>query len=175
MKCSKHVIFMIGLFVIISCYIVSAEGAETNINESALKAPSAQKIKLHYTLTVEGKVIDSSKKQEPIVFQVGNNQVIPGFEKAVKGMKVGEKKSFQVSPQEGYGEEDTEAIQEVSRDQLSPEVKPAPGMTLYARGKDGSNVLARIIEVKKDVVVLNFNHPLAGKTLNFEVEVIEVF
>jgi FKBP-type peptidyl-prolyl cis-trans isomerase 2 len=89
-------------------------------------------------------------------------------------MKVGEKKSFEVSPEEGYGLEDPEAIQEVSKDKLPPDTKPEPGMTLYARDKNGRPMPVKIMEVKKDVVVMNFNHPLAGKTLKFEVEIIEI-
>jgi FKBP-type peptidyl-prolyl cis-trans isomerase 2 len=100
--------------------------------------------------------------------------VIPGFEKAIMGMKTGEKKSFQVSPEEGYGPKDPEAMQEVSRDRLAPDIKPAVGMKLYATGQGGQVITATIVEVKEDAVVLDFNHPLAGKTLNFDVEIVEI-
>jgi peptidylprolyl isomerase len=131
-------------------------------------------VKVHYTLTVAGKVVDSSRGQEPFEFQVGMHQVIPGFEKALKDMKVGEKKSFQVSPDEGCGQENPSSIYEVSRDELPPEIEPKVGMRLYTREPIGQTIPMRIMEVKKDVVVMDFNHPLAGKTLHFEAEIIEI-
>ncbi|MEW6001118.1 MAG: peptidylprolyl isomerase [Nitrospirota bacterium] len=131
-------------------------------------------VKVYYTLTVEGNVVDSSREGEPFKFRVGSSQVIPGFEKALMGMKVGEKKSFQVSPDEGYGQENPRGIVDASRDKLPPDLNPEIGMTLYARGPDGQTIPVTIIGTKKDIVILNFNHPLAGKTLNFEVEIIEV-
>jgi FKBP-type peptidyl-prolyl cis-trans isomerase 2 len=90
------------------------------------------------------------------------------------GMKIGEKKSFKISPKEGYGLENPEGIKEIPKEQLPPDMKPEAGMMLSARGANGQTFPARIIEVKKDVVVMNFNHPLAGKILNFDVEIIEI-
>ncbi|MEW6067921.1 MAG: peptidylprolyl isomerase [Nitrospirota bacterium] len=131
-------------------------------------------VKAHYTLTVDGNVVDSSRKSEPFEFHVGSNQVIPGFEKAFIGMKQGEKKSFQVNPDDGYGQENPSAIHKVPKDKLPPDPKPEAGMVLYATTPNGQTINGRIIEIKDDIVVVNFNHPLAGKTLNFEVEVIEI-
>ena len=131
-------------------------------------------VKAHYTLTVDGKVVDSSKGKEPLQFKVGSKQMIPGFEKAIIGMKVGEKKSFKVSPKDGYGIEDPKAFQNVPKNRLPHEMTPKAGMLLRVKGKDGREFTARISEVRKDMVVLNFNHPLAGKTLNFDVEIVEV-
>ena len=90
------------------------------------------------------------------------------------GMKVGEKKSFKVAPEEGYGIADPNAIQKVPKDQLPPEIAPKAGMMLTAQGKDGQSMPVKIVEVKDDVVVMDFNHPLAGKTLNFDVEIKEI-
>lgn len=174
MKDNKLLASLIGLLMVFSCFIVSVEGAEQSIKEDVPLVTEGKKVRVHYTLTVEGNIIDSSKEREPMEIQVGSRQVIPGFEKTIKGMKVGEKKSFEVSPEEGYGLEDPKAIQEVSRDKLPPDIKPEPGMTLYARDKNGRPMSVKIMEVKKDVVVMNFNHPLAGKTLKFEVEIIEI-
>jgi peptidylprolyl isomerase len=171
MKANKLIASLIGLLMVFSCFIVSEEGA---IKEDVPLVTEGKKVRAHYTLTVEGNIIDSSKEREPMEIQVGSRQVIPGFEKAIKGMKLGEKKSFDVSPEEGYGLEDPEAIQEVSRDKLPPDIKPEPGMTLYAKDKNGRPMPVKIMEVKNDVVVMNFNHPLAGKTLKFEVEIIEI-
>ena len=131
-------------------------------------------VKVNYTLTVDGTVVDSSKGREPLEFKAGSHQMIPGFEKAVMGMKVGEKKSFKVSPADGYGMEDPRAIQEIPKNQLPAGITPKAGMTLYAQSKTGQRIPVRVVDVKKDVVVMNFNHPLAGKTLNFDVEVVEI-
>jgi FKBP-type peptidyl-prolyl cis-trans isomerase 2 len=131
-------------------------------------------VKVHYTLTVDGKVYDSTRGKEPFEFQVGMHQVIPGFEKALKDMKVGEIKSFQLSPDDGYGPEDSNCFREVSRGELPTEMKPEVGMELYAHGPDNQTIPVRIKEIKEDVVVMNFNHPLAGKTLNYEVEIMDI-
>jgi len=131
-------------------------------------------VKLHYTLTVEGTMVDTSREREPFAFQVGAEQVIPGFENAIKGMKVGEKKSFQVGPEEGYGHENPEGIDEIFRDNLPPDLEPVVGMTLYATGEQGQTIPGRVTEVREDSVVININHPFAGKTLDYEVEIVEI-
>ena len=131
-------------------------------------------VKLHYTLTVEGKVVDNTREREPFMFLVGAEQVIPGFEKALKGMVVGEKKSFQISPDEGYGQENEEGIDEVFKENLPPDLEPVVGMTLYATGAQGQTIPGRITEVRQDSVVISINHPFAGKTLDYEVEIVEI-
>ena len=118
--------------------------------------------------------MDSSKGRQPLEFKAGSHEVVPGFEKAVMGMKVGEKKSFKVSPEEGYGAENPKAIRDVPRKELPADLTPKAGMTVYAQAKNGQRFPVRIVEVKKDVVVMDFNHPLAGKTLNFDVEVLDI-
>jgi len=131
-------------------------------------------VKVNYTLTVDGTVVDSSKEGEPFEFRTGDNQVIPGFEEALLGMHAGEKKSFRVSPDKGYGKEDPRGIQTIHRDKLPADRNPEVGMTLHAKMPNGQTIPAKITEVKEDTVVLNFNHPLSGKTLNFNVEVVEI-
>jgi FKBP-type peptidyl-prolyl cis-trans isomerase 2 len=131
-------------------------------------------VKVNYTLTVDGNVVDSSKEGEPFEFRTGDNQVIPGFEEALMGMHAGEKKSFQVSPDKGYGQEDPRGIQTIPRDKLPNDRNPEVGMTLNAKMPNDQTIQARISEVKEDTVVLNFNHPLSGKILNFSVEVVEI-
>jgi len=131
-------------------------------------------VKVIYSLTVDGNVVDSSKEGEPFEFTAGSSQVIPGFDEAIMGMKAGEKKSFQVSPEKGYGEENPKGRQKVPRDKLPAEIKPEVGMTLHATMPDGQAIPSRIIEIQEDIIILDFNHPLAGKSLNFEVEVVDV-
>jgi FKBP-type peptidyl-prolyl cis-trans isomerase 2 len=160
--------------IAMSFLAASSEGAEKENKEEAVVVSEGKSIKVNYTLTVDGKVVDSSKERGPLEVKAGSHQLIPGFEKALMGMKVGEKKSFKVSPEEGYGPEDPRGIQDIPKDQLPPEITPKAGMVLTARGKDGQSMPVRIVEVKEDVVIINFNHPLAGKTLNFDVEVVDI-
>ncbi len=154
-------------------FTVSSEAAEKKKSGNALAVSEGKSVKVNYTLTVDGKVVDSSNGRGPLEFKAGSHQMIPGFEKAVMGMKVGQKKSFKVGPKEGYGLEDPKAIRDIPKNQLPPEMTPKAGMTLTAQA-NGQKVPVRIVEVKKDVVVMNFNHPLAGKTLHFDVEILEI-
>lgn len=131
-------------------------------------------VQVHYTLTVDGKVEDSSEGRPPITFVAGAGQMIPGFDKAVHGMQAGEKKSFDLSPAEGYGEVRPEAFQEVPKDQLPADLKPEAGMTLYAKGPGGQPIPVKISEVRDKTVMVDMNHPLAGKTLHFDIEVVSV-
>ena len=163
-----------GLMSALSFFSIPSEGAEKTKNEGAAVVSEGKSVKVRYTLKVNGKVIDSSAGREPLQFIEGSHQVVPGFEKAVMGMKAGQKKSFSVSPAEGYGPEDPKAIKSVPKKQIPPDIKPKAGMLLDTQGKNGQRVPVRVVKVKKDVVVINFNHPLAGKTLNFDVEVLEI-
>ena len=165
---------VVGLLMVFSHYVPSVAGADQSTQQDVPVVTEGKTVMAHYTLTVEGHVLDSSKQREPLKFKVGSEQVLPGFEKAVQGMKVGEKRSFQVSPDDGYGEEDPDEIREISKDKLPPDVIPEAGMTLYAKGIDGLPVPVRIVEVTNNLVIMNFNHPLAGKTLNFEVEIVNI-
>jgi FKBP-type peptidyl-prolyl cis-trans isomerase 2 len=150
-----------------------AESTEAK-NKEVKMVSEGNMIKVSYALTVDGKVIDSSKKGSPLEFKVGSKQVITGFESAVIGMKIGEKKSFQVAPDEGYGHENPKAIQELSKDRLPAHLKPEVGMSLHATTPTGQTLTGRITEIQGDTVIVNFNHPLAGKTLNFDVEIVEI-
>lgn len=165
---------LVGLIIMFPCFSVFAAEGEKPTGETSPLVEDGTRVTIHYTLTVEDKIVDSSKGREPMEFQVGSKNVIPGFEKALLGMGIGEKKSFQVNPDQGYGLENPEGIKEISKDKLSPDVQPEAGMTLYARGPQGEPHPVRIAEVKKDTVILNLNHPLAGKTLNFDVEVMSI-
>lgn len=160
-------------FIMVVTNSAPAKAAEKPIIGTAVVA-DGKTVKVNYTLTVDNKVVDSSKAGQPIEFKEGAHQMITGFEKAVMGMKVGEKKSFKVKPEEGYGPVNPKAVQDVPKKQLPANITPKAGMTLYAQKKEGLQVPVKIKEVKKDVVVIDFNHPLAGKTLNFDVEVVAI-
>jgi FKBP-type peptidyl-prolyl cis-trans isomerase 2 len=176
MKTSNVKLFavLLGFLMALSFLAATSEGAEKEKKDEAPVASEGKTVKLEYTLTVDGKETDSSKGRGPMEFKTGSGQVIPGFEKAVMGMKVGEKKSFKLAPGDAYGPVEPKAIQNVPKNQLPPEITPKAGMILTAQGKDGQSMPVKIVEVKDDVVVMDFNHPLAGKTLNFDVEIIEI-
>jgi len=165
---------LLGFVAALMFSAVSSEAAEKTKKGNSLVVSEGKSVRVDYTLKVDGKVVDTSKDREPLRFKAGSHEVVPGFEKAVMGMKVGEKKSFKVSPEEGYGAVNPKAMRDVPRKELPEDLTPKAGMTLSAQTKDGQRFPVRIVEVKKDVVVMDFNHPLAGKTLNFNVEVLDI-
>jgi FKBP-type peptidyl-prolyl cis-trans isomerase SlyD len=169
-----NVMFLVLVLGFASVAAVSPARAAEKPKKTTAVVAQGETIKVNYTLTVDGKVVDSSKGRPPLEFKEGSHQLIPGFEKAVAGMKVGQKKSFTVKPEEGYGPVNPKAFQEVPRKQLPAGTTPKAGMILLAQGKNGQRIPVKIKEVKKDSVIIDFNHPLAGKTLNFAVEVVDI-
>jgi FKBP-type peptidyl-prolyl cis-trans isomerase SlyD len=121
----------------------------------------------------EGEVLDSSETEtgEPIVYVHGYGMIVPGLEIAVTGMKPGETKEVTVSPEEGFGEHDEELVLDVDRSEFPRPDQVAVGDELVAESPDGDEVIMRVLEVKEDSVVVDANHPLAGKTLRYEVKV----
>ncbi len=132
-------------------------------------------VKVHYTGKLEdGQVFDSSRERQPLEFKVGEGKLIPGFEKAVEGMAVGEKKEFTVSRDEAYGEVNPELIQEIDSKHLPADIKPEVGMKLVSKSPEGQEHTVVIKDVKDSSVVIDANHPLAGQDLIFEIEVMEI-
>ncbi len=131
-------------------------------------------VRFEYTLAVDGKTVDSSQDGEPVEYTHGRNQILPGLERQMMGLHVGDIRDITVSPDEGYGSIDPEAQDEVQKSQLPSTIDPQVGMRLTGRDPSGRVFLATIKEVKPESVVLDLNHPLAGKTLNFHVKVLEV-
>lgn len=129
-------------------------------------------VSLDYTLTVDNKVVDTSQGNEPLQFLQGHDNIIPGLEQALYGMAVGEEKDVTVSAEEGYGEIDPEAFAEVPRDEFPPKIPLEVGIELQLKDQSGDIMDARIDAVNKSTVRLDFNHPLAGKQLNFSVQVV---
>lgn len=165
---------LVGLMTALSFISVPSEGAGKNKNNNTVVVSEGKAVKVNYTLKVDGKVFDSSVGRKPVEFTAGSHQMIPGFEKGVMGMKAGQKKSFSVSPAEGYGPEDPKAIRSIPKSQIPPDIKPKAGMLLDTKKKNGQRVPVKVVKVNKDAVVINFNHPLAGKTLKYDVEVLEI-
>lgn len=131
-------------------------------------------VTLEYTLKLDDQsVVDSNVGREPLKVTQGSHQLIPGVEKQIEGMAAGQKKQFTVAPTEGYGTVDPKAFQEVDKKAVPPDSQKV-GTQLEGKTPDGRKVFPRISEVKHDTVVLDFNHPLAGKTLHFDVQVLDV-
>jgi FKBP-type peptidyl-prolyl cis-trans isomerase SlyD len=131
-------------------------------------------VSLHYTLKdTNGKVIESSKGKEPIKYIHGQSMMIPGLEKELTGMKVGGEKQVTVKPEEAYGLVNKEAFQELPKEKIPPEGQKV-GAVLTGQGPQGQPIKARVHEVKEKTVVVDFNHPMAGKTLVFDVTVIDI-
>jgi len=133
-------------------------------------------IKVHYTGTLnDGSEFDSSyKRNEPIQFQAGAGQMIQGFDNAVMGMAVGEKKTINIPSNEAYGEQNPEAMMDVPKTNFPPEFEFVEGEMVQGQTETGQPLQAIILEVKDETVVLDFNHPLAGEELNFDIELMEI-
>ena len=131
-------------------------------------------VQLHYKLTVDGQVVDSSEAAQPLSYVHGQGQLIPGLEKHLAGMKAGETGDFTVSAEDGYGTVDPQAFIEVPRQQLPKDVTPEIGMMLRGTGQDGRPFRARVHQISPEAVMLDLNHPLAGKVLNFHITIVSV-
>jgi FKBP-type peptidyl-prolyl cis-trans isomerase SlyD len=130
---------------------------------------------LDFTLRLDdGQVVGSSEEGEPLQFLHGHGQIIPGLETALTGMELGQEKDVVVEPDEGYGKRNPEALQLVPKNAFPPDTELSPGMGLQMRDQQGRVFQAYVVEVRDDGVVLDFNHPLAGKTLHFHVKVVDL-
>jgi FKBP-type peptidyl-prolyl cis-trans isomerase SlyD len=128
-------------------------------------------VSFDYTLYVDGEVVDSSEGAGPLEYLHGHANIIPGLEKEMIGMKVGEEKKVTVAPEEAYGVLDPEAVLEVDREEFPENVPLEPGIELEITDDGGDILYATITEIGEEVVKLDTNHPLAGQTLVFEVKV----
>ncbi|MBL3540708.1 peptidylprolyl isomerase [Aminivibrio sp.] len=138
-------------------------------------AEKGKKIRVHYTGTLsDGEVFDSSRGRSPLEFTVGAGQMIPGFDKGVVGMKVGEERTLVLSPDEAYGKKRDDMVFTVSRDVMPENYQPAVGDTLQMMSRGGSSMSVTVTSVEEDSVELDANHRLAGKELTFKVELLEI-
>jgi FKBP-type peptidyl-prolyl cis-trans isomerase SlyD len=131
-------------------------------------------VSMEYTLRVDGEVIDSSVGQEPLQFLAGYGNIIPGLEREMAGMKVGDSKDVVVEPSLGYGEYDDAAFMDVPRGEFPKDMPVEEGLELTVRDDEGQSRYARVESVEGDSVRLNFNHPLAGDELHFNIKVVEL-
>jgi peptidylprolyl isomerase len=139
------------------------------------KAKQGDKVKVHYTgKLLNGEQFDSSTGREPLEFTVGAGQMIKGFDDAIPGMAVGDKKTINIAPEHAYGEKNEDAIIEFAKENIPADMKLEVGMQLQLRNQEGHPIPVTITEIKDDVIVLDANHMLAGKELIFDIELVEI-
>ena len=133
-------------------------------------------ISVHYKGTLDdGTEFDNSQSRgEALTFQIGVGQMIPGFDAGVVGMSIGETKNIQIPSTEAYGDRVPEAVQEIAKSNFPENFQFIIGQQVQGSGPDGQNVQAVIVSENNETATLDFNHPLAGKNLNFEVELVEI-
>ena len=157
--------------------VILALGMLSGVAQAADPQPTVadgKLVSLEYTLTLDDKsVVETNVGAKPLTYTHGSHQIIPGLEKALEGMAVGDTKQVTVAPADGYGETDPKAVQEVQKQLIPPEALKV-GTRLQGKTPSGQMVYPMVSAIKDDTVVLDFNHPLAGKTLHFDVKVVDV-
>lgn len=157
---------------------LSGSGASQRPQAITLKPASVIQdgslVSLEYTLTDDsGNVLESNVGKEPLTYVQGSGQIVRGLEKELAGLKVGDRKKIHVSPEEGYGPVNPQAIQEIPKDKIPADAQKV-GALLMTHGPQGEAITMRVKEVKDQTVVVDLNHPLAGKALNFDVKVLDI-
>ena len=139
------------------------------------KVKDGDTVKVHYTGKLDnGDVFDTSRERDPFEFKLGDEAVIPGFEKGVVGMGVGDSKTIEISPDDAYGAKKEELVVEVQKSELPEDIIPSLGQRLQIRQQDGNPIVVTITDMDEDNITLDANHPLAGYTLFFDVELVEI-
>jgi len=160
------------LFIFLLAGGTSVWAAETNQKKALIK--DGAQVSLEYTLRLEDQtVLESNVGKGPMVYHQGAHEIIPGLERSLAGHAKGDTARIVVQPADGYGDVDPKAIQEVKKS-LIPETAWKVGAQLEAKGSDGESLFPRVTAVTEDTVTLDFNHPLAGKVLLFDVTVLDV-
>src|SRR5262249_27681264 len=159
------------LVLVLGLVLLGLGGVRADEGQPAPAIEIGSTVLIEYTLSDDdGKVLDSNKGRNPLTSVQGEQQIVPGLEKALNGMHAGEEKKVTVEPAEGYGDVDPRALAEVPKRMIPPDALNV-GTELLARNPEGATRLVRIKEIKDETVIIDLNHPLAGKTLHFEVKV----
>ena len=162
----KYIVGILALSAILT-YAPALQAEGETISEG-------KTVKFNYTLTVDGQVVDTSEGKEPLEYTQGKQMIIPGLESQLEGLKVGDHKVVTVAPKDGYGETDEKAVLEVPRNMLPADAVPQAGMMVQFPSEDGRIVRGIIKEVLDEKLVVDFNHPLAGKELTFDITIAEI-
>ncbi len=139
------------------------------------QAKQGDTVNVHYTGKLEdGTVFDTSRSRHPLQFTIGKGQVIAGFEHAIIGMNLGESKTMTIPVEQAYGQRRQDMIVTVQRDQLPPDLTPAVGQRLELTQTDDQNILVTVTAMTDTTLTLDANHPLAGKELTFDIELLKI-
>jgi len=132
-------------------------------------------IKMHYSAKIGDQLIDTSRNKDPVEFKVGEGQVLQGLDEAVVGLKTGDKKAVVVPPEKAYGQRKKGLTQKIRRDKSKEPPKGIEvGNLIQYKNEQGKNMYATITKVEEDNIAVDLNHPLAGKTINFDLEIVDV-
>ncbi len=143
-------------------------------DEGTAVIESGSTVAIEYTLKIDdGTTVDSNVDGDPLTFTQGTGEILPALEEALLGAKVGDTKQVQLTADQGYGPVNPAAFQEVDMDKLPEDARTA-GTMLMAAGPDGQQHPVRVHEVKEDTLILDFNHPLAGQALSFDIKILSV-
>ena len=158
------------IFGFILCIVIGSLA----VKAQSMDVSTGKQVSIEYTLTLEDEtVVDSNVGAKPLTFIQGSHNIIPGLESALDGMKVGERKQVTVTPEDGYGPLNKDAVSEIEKTYI-PEDSLKVGAVLQGQSPDGRVIIARVVQIMEETVMLDYNHPLAGKTLNFNVEIMDV-
>jgi peptidylprolyl isomerase len=136
---------------------------------------SGDTVHVHYKGTLaDGTEFDSSEGREPLEFTIGSGQVIPGFDAAVSGLEVGQTATVKIQAADAYGDHADEGLQTFPRDAFPPDTEPEVGWAVELSAPDGQRVPATIVDVTDEAITLDFNHPLAGQDLTFDITLVDV-
>jgi FKBP-type peptidyl-prolyl cis-trans isomerase 2 len=152
-------------------------GSKNPKKSDAQTAKKGDIVKVEYEGSLEdGTIFDCTEKHngQPLEFEAGCGRMIKGFDEAVLGMRAGESKTVKLAPEQAYGRFNPLLVQKVPREHLPKEPEPKPGMMIVMSLPTGEQIPARITDVSKDAVTMDFNHPLTGKTLIFKIKVVEI-
>ena len=139
------------------------------------QAKDGDTVKVHYKGTLkDGAVFDTSEGRDPLEFKLGEGQLIPGFENAVRGLNVGDKTTAEIAPDQGYGQHRDDMVEQVPKAEFPEHIKPEVGQMLRVSQPDGENLVVTITEITDDTVTVDANHPLAGKDLVFDIELVSI-
>jgi len=175
MKAQRHKKWLITGFILCLGLILLSINAEAQKNSNNHKIEQGDTVSIEYTLKLDKMgIVDSNVGSNPLTFKQGAKKIVPGLDKAVLGMKIGDSKKVTIPPEEGYGSVVNEAVIEVDKSKI-PEKSHKIGTVLQGKDpKTGQVFNAQVIEVKDNKLVLDLNHPLAGKTLYFDVKVLDI-
>ncbi len=178
MKLYRTFVTVVACCLVLSAMAITAVGADKKSDqkkgEKKMTVAEGRTIGIEYTLTLDDKqVVDTNVGGQPLTYVQGSQQIIPGLEKALEGLAVGDTKKVTIQPDQAYGQVIKEAIIEVDKEQM-PEELWKVGAQVQAQGNDGRVLRGKVTELKENTAVVDFNHPLAGKTLHFDVKVLSI-